>query len=205
MVQTTAPIGNTSPSLAMVFNVPAFSAVSSNVALSDSSSAIASSIATASPSFLIQRESVTSVIDSPTGGTFTSNEPPPELAIGAVAVGAGAGALATTSGCGCAAGAASLAGAAAPPSSMVATVAPIGRTSPSFADSFKIPAFSAVSSKVALSDSNSAITSSICTVSPSFFFQLDSVTSVIDSPTGGTLIVKLIVEFLYFIVETRYF
>src|SRR5579863_4901392 len=74
MVQTTAPMGNVSPSFAIVFNIPAFSAVNSNVALSDSSSAIASSIATASPSFFIQRDKVTSVIDSPTVGTFTSRE-----------------------------------------------------------------------------------------------------------------------------------
>jgi hypothetical protein len=35
---------------------------------------MASSISTASPSFLIQRERVTSVIDSPTGGTFISKD-----------------------------------------------------------------------------------------------------------------------------------
>src|SRR6201999_507835 len=106
--------------------------------------------------------------------------------------GAGAGALETNSGCGGAPGALSATGAGAPLSSIVATAAPIARVSPSLATVFKIPAFSAVSSKVALSDSSSAITSSICTASPSFFFQLARVTSVIDSPTGGTLIVKLI-------------
>src|SRR6185503_2401727 len=193
MVQTTAPIGSVSPSLANVFKTPAFSAVSSNVALSDSSSAMASSIATVSPSFFIHRESVTSVMDSPTVGTLTCKEV--AVAVGGVAVAVAVAGWAAT-------GAVSLlplppataTGAAegAPPSSIVATTAPIGKVSPSFAAVFNIPAFSAVSSKVALSDSNSAITSSISTLSPSFFFQLERVTSVIDSPTGGTLIVKLI-------------
>ena len=72
--QITAPIGKTSPSLAKVFNTPAFSAVSSKVALSDSSSAIASSMATSCPSFLIQRDKVTSVIDSPTVGILTCDD-----------------------------------------------------------------------------------------------------------------------------------
>src|SRR5579863_4555987 len=134
IVQTTAPMGSTSPSLAMVFNTPAFSAVSSKVALSDSSSASASSMATWSPSFLSQRDKVTSVIDSPTVGTFTSNEPP-VLAAGAAA-GAGAGAASAAG-----AGAASLAGADAPPSSMVATAAPMASVSPSLAIVFKVPAF----------------------------------------------------------------
>src|SRR5690606_35868896 len=72
MVQTTAPISSVSPSLATVFKVPDCSAVSSNVALSDSNSAIISSISTKSPSFLTQRDNTTSVIDSPTGGTLIS-------------------------------------------------------------------------------------------------------------------------------------
>ena len=41
---------------------------------------------------------------------------------------------------------------------------------------------------MALSDSNSHKTSSIFTESPSFLFQDETVTSVIDSPTAGTLI-----------------
>ena len=51
-----------------------------------------------------------------------------------------------------------------------------------------IPADSAGNSKVALSDSNSHSTSSKETLSPVFLFQTETVTSVIDSPTAGTLI-----------------
>src|SRR5476651_1586601 len=128
MVQTTAPMANTSPSLAMVFKVPAFSAVSSKVALSDSSSAIASSMATASPSFFIQRDSVTSVIDSPTVGTLTSNIPVAASAL----IGATTGADALAAITGCATVVTSLTGDAATPLvSILATIAPIGNTSPS--------------------------------------------------------------------------
>src|SRR5690606_442182 len=96
------------------------------------------------------------------------------------------------------AGAASAAGASAffsaagaSPSSIVHTTAPISKVSPSCAMMRRIPAFSAGNSKVALSDSNSAIFSSISTYSPSCFSHWASVTSVIDSPTAGTFISKL--------------
>jgi hypothetical protein len=56
------------------------------------------------------------------------------------------------------------------------------------------PAASAGNSKVALSDSSSHNTSSIDTVSPSFLFQDETVTSVIDSPTAGTLISTTLVS-----------
>ena len=69
--QMTVPIGTTAPCGFTIFNTPACGAVSSNVALSDSSSAITSSIFTASPSFFSQLAMVTSVIDSPTVGTLT--------------------------------------------------------------------------------------------------------------------------------------
>src|SRR5207344_3309460 len=52
----------------------------------------------------------------------------------------------------------------------------------------RIPLASAGNSNVALSDSTSAITSSSFTKSPSFFNQVEMVTSVIDSPTAGTFI-----------------
>ena len=68
----TAPMGNTSPSEATMCNIPSASAGNSNVALSDSSSHKTSSNFTWSPSFLFQVATVTSVIDSPTAGTFIS-------------------------------------------------------------------------------------------------------------------------------------
>src|SRR5579863_10061133 len=118
IVQTTAPMGSTSPSLAMVFKTPAFSAVSSKVALSDSSSAMASSMATVSPSFLIQRDRVTSVIDSPTGGTFTCIDP----FAGALELPCGAGAAGPAA---AEAAALSFTAAGAPASSILATEAPM--------------------------------------------------------------------------------
>jgi hypothetical protein len=54
----------------IIFKTPSLCAVSSNVALSDSSSAITSSSLTVSPSFFNQLAIVTSEIDSPTEGTF---------------------------------------------------------------------------------------------------------------------------------------
>src|SRR5882724_7921918 len=73
-------------------------------------------------------------------------------------------------------------------SSICATTSPIFRVSPSFPTVFKTPAFSAFTSKVAFSLSSSAITSSRSTYSPSFFNHFTSVTSLMDSPTAGTLI-----------------
>jgi hypothetical protein len=153
---------------------------------------MASSIATVSPSFFIQRDKVTSVIDSPTGGTFISDVLAASEGFTVAAGCAVVSAVALTAGALSFAVAGSAGAAAAPlPSSIRATVAPMANVSPSLAKVFKVQAFSAVSSKVALSDSNSAITSSILTTSPSFFNHDDRVTSVIDSPTGGTLISKL--------------
>src|SRR5579875_4017988 len=104
-------------------------------------------MATASPSFLIQRDNVTSVIDSPTGGTLISIGAPPSACGGVEDAGPVSEAAAcATAGVGAAA--------AAPPASILATTAPIGSVSPSLAIVFKVPACSAVSSKVALSDSN---------------------------------------------------
>ena len=71
--------------------------------------------------------------------------------------------------------------------------APISKVSPSCASIFNLPEDSAVKSKVALSESISAMTSSSSTISPSFFNQEDIVTSFIDSPTAGTII--LIISF----------
>ena len=65
---------------------------------------------------------------------------------------------------------------------------PMGSVSFSFATILKIPLASAGNSKVALSDSTSAMTSSSLTKSPSFFIHVESVTSVMDSPTAGTFI-----------------
>ena len=48
---------------------------------------------------------------------------------------------------------------------------------------------------MALSDSNSQITSSNLTESPDFLFQTETVTSVMDSPTAGTLISKTVAWF----------
>ena len=67
-----APIFKVSPSLPIILKIPSASAGNSNVALSDSSSHITSSILTKSPSFFTQAAIVTSVTDSPTEGTFMS-------------------------------------------------------------------------------------------------------------------------------------
>ena len=72
ILQINAPISSVSPSLATILNVPEASEGNSNVALSDSSSHIISSILTVSPSFFTQVAIVTSVTDSPTDGTFIS-------------------------------------------------------------------------------------------------------------------------------------
>ena len=71
-----------------------------------------------------------------------------------------------------------------------AKIPPIGTTVPDSATISNTPAASAGNSKVALSDSNSQRTSSKETLSPVFLFQTETVTSVIDSPTAGTLISK---------------
>ncbi len=175
------PIGTTEPGWAMTSNTPADSAGNSKVALSDSNSQRTSSKETTSPDFLFQTETVTSEIDSPTAGTLTSKT----LVGPAADAGAAAGAGAAT-----AAGAASatVTDAVAPPASIVQMTAPIGKTSPSFATMCKIPSASAGNSNVALSDSSSHNTSSNFTWSPSFLFQVATVTSVIDSPTAGTFI-----------------
>ena len=53
ILQATSSIFNVSPSCATICRIPAFSALSSNVAFSDSNSQIISSLSTHSPSFLI--------------------------------------------------------------------------------------------------------------------------------------------------------
>src|SRR5690606_12796328 len=63
ILQTVSPIARVAPSSAIWLKTPAVSAVSSNVALSDSSSAICWSISTDSPFATIHRDNVTSVID----------------------------------------------------------------------------------------------------------------------------------------------
>jgi hypothetical protein len=73
-------------------------------------------------------------------------------------------------------------------SSIVAVMSPIFNVSFSLATVCKMPAFYALISKVAFSLSSSAITSSLSTQSPSFFIHLVSVTSLMLSPTEGTLI-----------------
>src|SRR5690349_4530275 len=77
-------------SCATILKIPLASAGNSNVALSDSTSAITSSSVTKSPSFFIQVEIVTSVIDSPTAGTFISLIAPVALGAAAEAEAAGA-------------------------------------------------------------------------------------------------------------------
>ena len=113
---------------------------------------------------------VTSVIDSPTAGTFISLIPPDFT--GSIAMDLDSDGLAV---------------AGAPAASAISQmIVPIETVSPWAFVIFNIPACGAVSSKVALSDSSSAMISSIFTTSPSFFNQLAMVTSVIDSPTVGT-------------------
>ena len=68
---STSPTFTTSPSLtARRVSTPALSAGTSTVILSVSSSTRVSPDATASPSFLSQRDTVASTIDSPSGGTL---------------------------------------------------------------------------------------------------------------------------------------
>jgi hypothetical protein len=72
--------------------------------------------------------------------------------------------------------------------SMLHTISPILRVSPSAAMILMAPACSAFISKVAFSLSNSAITSSLSAHSPSFLSHFTNVTSLMLSPTVGTLI-----------------
>jgi len=76
ILQISPPIGSVVFSCATMRRIPVASAGSSKVALSDSTSAMISSVVTCSPSFLSQVEIVTSVMDSPTAGTFISFTPP---------------------------------------------------------------------------------------------------------------------------------
>ena len=71
---------------------------------------------------------------------------------------------------------------------MVQMMLPTCTSSPSLAKNWTVPAASAFSSKFALSDSNSQSKSSIATTLPLGTTNRDRVTSVIDSPTLGTLI-----------------
>ena len=91
----------------------------------------------------------------------------------------------------------SVAGFSAADSSISQITSPIAKVSPSSALMCSLPAASAFNSNVALSDSSSQMTSSISTCSPSFLNHCAIVTSVIDSPTVGTLISKLIVLLIY--------
>ena len=104
------------------------------------------------------------MIDSPTAGTLISNtDEGPAATTGAGAEATGAGAATAAAGTAtAAAGAASatVTEAVAPPASIVQMIAPIGRTSPSFATICNTPSASAGNSKVALSDSSSHKTSS---------------------------------------------
>jgi hypothetical protein len=108
-----------------------------------------SSRLTKSPSFFNQVEMVTSVIDSPTAGTFISFTTP--VAFGPVATVTG---LLSSLG---------VVTAGAPPadSSTSQINSPIGTVSPCCFFIFNTPALGAVNSNVALSDSRSAIISSI--------------------------------------------
>jgi hypothetical protein len=72
IVQTKSPMASVSPSFAMCLTTPACSALISKVAFSLSSSAITSSRSAHSPSLLSHFTSVTSLILSPTVGTFIS-------------------------------------------------------------------------------------------------------------------------------------
>ena len=69
---TRSPIANVSPSLATCFTRPACSAFISKVAFSLSNSAITSSLSAQSPSFFSHFTRVTSLMLSPTVGTFIS-------------------------------------------------------------------------------------------------------------------------------------
>ena len=138
-------MANTSPSLATWRRIPVASAGSSNVALSESTSAIISSNVTRSPSFFSQLARVTSVMDSPTVGTIMSLT---EAAV--VAATATGAAAATGAGAGAAAGAEAVA-----LSSITQINPPISTVSPSWALIRSTPADSEGNSKVALSDSNS--------------------------------------------------
>ena len=163
---------------------PCASAVSSNVAFSDSISAIISSISTKSPSSLDQAPIVTSVMDSPTVGTTISKVLPVRLISlpESDEVSAASDLLSST-------GIAVLLAF----SSIVPTISPMPKVAPSLANCFNAPATSAFNSKVAFSDSNSQIGSSKATIAPSSTNHCPSVTSVMDSPTPGIFISKLIV------------
>src|SRR5512134_2470654 len=153
ILQIKPPMGNVSFSLATICKIPVASAGSSKVALSDSTSAITSSSLTKSPSFLSQVEIVTSVIDSPTAGTFISFTPPLADGFDDSLFAGGAAEVAVAF----AGGAVEVACAEGSISQMAS---PIGTVSPCCFKIFNTPPLDAGSSKDALSDSNSAITSS---------------------------------------------
>ena len=73
-------------------------------------------------------------------------------------------------------------------SSILATISPMRKLSPSLANCCKVPACSAFTSKVAFSLSSSAITWSLSTQAPSGWVHFSKVTSLIDSPIEGIFI-----------------
>ena len=179
---TAAPSPEITPSLAEASTVvpsgavisastPAAGAGTSTDTLSVSSSQSISSCATLSPTFLNHVETVASETLSPSVGTITSTEAPPEEA------GASAGADF----------AAGVSAAAEPPSEILAKSASTPTVSPSLATiSARVPAAGAGTSTVTLSVSSSQSISSAATVSPGFLNQVATVASVTDSPRVGT-------------------
>ena len=160
---TTAPSDTLSPSLTLIsLTTPATVDGTSIVALSDSSVTKDCSTLTVSPT--LTRISMTGMsLKSPMSGTFTSTTPP-------LAAGAAAGAAAAGAGAGAGAAADGAAGADADaPASITATTVPMLTLSPSLTrSSTMVPAASAGTSIVALSDSSVTSDCSLVTTSPTF-------------------------------------
>ena len=159
--------------------------MTSCAALSVSSSTIASSTETLSPTFLYHSPTPASVTDSPALGTGTSTI----LPLAAAGLGASAS---RSEGVG-------LTGEAAPPSAMMPSSAPTSTVSPSLTEiSPKVPAAGAGTSTETLSVSNSTIGSSMATASPGFFNHWPTVASLTDSPRVGTRISFAMILLLFF-------
>src|SRR6218665_85929 len=173
ILQINPPTGRVVFSCAAMRKIPAALAGSSNVALSDSTSANTSSNNTNTPSFFSHFETVTSFMDSPTAGTYISFTSDTEVEFATTFEAAGFGASGSDD--------------FDPLFSSISHISsPMTAVFPACFLMRRMPACGAASSNVALSDSNSAIISSNFTASPSFFFQDAIVTSEMDSPTAGT-------------------
>ncbi len=185
----TAPTPMVSPSAtSKLLMTPATGDGTSTLTLSVSSSTIASSAATLSPTFFMNWPTVASVTNSPSAGTVTSCVPPPGLCrcvgLGRVGLRLGLGLCLWRRRPSCV-----LPLAAPAPSPIWPSSAPTSTVSPALAViSIILPAAGAGTSTDTLSVSSSSSGSSAETLSPSLLYHCATVASVTDSPRVGTRI-----------------